>query len=80
MEFDDLVIGDINLVSPRDVLVTLLSPVPQEEAALEVHRSAAILEVTGLMDAKPANKTSPSSPSGCMNFTPKSGLRATTFT
>jgi hypothetical protein len=40
-------------VSPRDVLVTLLSSAPREEAPLEMHRSAAILGVNGLMDAKP---------------------------
>jgi saccharopine dehydrogenase-like NADP-dependent oxidoreductase len=40
-------------VSPRDLLVTLLSSVPHEEAPQAAHRSAAILEVKGLMGGEP---------------------------
>ena len=40
-------------VSPRDVLVTLLSSVPHEEAPQETHRSAAILEVKGMIGSEP---------------------------
>lgn len=36
-------------VSPRDVLVTLLSSVPQEEGEQEAHQSAAVLEVRGIL-------------------------------
>jgi saccharopine dehydrogenase-like NADP-dependent oxidoreductase len=40
-------------VSPRDVLVTLLSSVPHEEAPQTAHQSAAILEVKGWIDGEP---------------------------